>query len=247
MCLLVKCWNPHGSLTLEMLAFWTKFSPWISCLSRGRGDGDFYRKTFLLPPDSNTLNFDWTSLWTQQLELLTRSWSSRAPFLKRGKFVVPAGVKQLFFLQLGSTTKHLMTDPKRDSEFFTLDPRGFWGSETHCLLRGKSLSAYCFLRLRILNNQIATPDIHLFLDWIDFLVQESSEEHSSEVCPSSRTGALVERRPAAHLEACSQSVCQGAPARRKTTPAVCDKWRTEKGTGDQCREKFRAQWAHQHH
>ena len=92
-----------------------------------------------------------------------------------------------------------------------------------------------------LNNQFATPDIHLFLAWIDFSVQESSEEHSSEVCPPSGTGALVERRAAAYLEACSESVCQGSPARRKSTPAVCDKWRTEKSAGDQCREKFRAQ------
>lgn len=187
-----------------------------------------------LPVDSATWTFD---------SLVIKS----CTFLETRQICYASRCQAAVFLQLGSTTKHLMTDPKRDSEFFTLDPRGFWGSETHCLLRGKSLSAYCFLRLRILNNQIATPDIHLFLDWIDFSVQESSEEHSSEVCPSSRTGALVERRPAAHLEACSQSVCQGAPARRKTTPAVCDKWRTEKGTGDQCREKFRAQWAHQHH
>lgn len=87
----------------------------------------------------------------------------------------------------------------------------------------------------------ATPDIYLFLAWIDFSVQESSEEHSSKVCPPSGPRALVERRTATHLEACGQSVCQGTPARRKSTPAVCDKWRTEKGAGDQSREEFRAQ------
>lgn len=124
MCLLVKCWNPHGSLTLEMLAFWTKFSSWISCLSRGRGDGDFYRKMFPLLPDSNALNFDWSSLGTQHLELLTRTWSSRAPFLKRGKFVVPAGVKQLYFFAAGKYNKTLNGLPQgRQWVFYPWPPR----------------------------------------------------------------------------------------------------------------------------
>ena len=88
---------------------------------------------------------------------------------------------------------------------------------------------------------MATPDSYIFLTWIDFSVQESSEEHSSEVCPPSGARAPVERRTAAHLEACGQSVCQGTPTRRKSTPVVCDKWRTKKGAGDQCREEFRTQ------
>ena len=83
------------------------------------------------------------------------------------------------------------------------------GKQNSLSPKGPVIKCYYFLRL---NNQFATPDIHLFLAWIDFSVQESSEEHSSEVCPPSSTGALVERRTAAHPEACSQSVCQGTPA-----------------------------------
>ena len=49
------------------------------------------------------------------------------------------------------------------------------------------------------------------LNW--FPVQEGSEEHSPEVCPSPRVRTPAEWRATGHLEVCSLPVLQGPPAR----------------------------------
>ncbi|KAJ7363148.1 Sperm-associated antigen 6 [Desmophyllum pertusum] len=61
-----------------------------------------------------------------------------------------------------------------------------------------------------------------------------------KVCPPCRVRASTEGRTAKHLEACRQPVCQGTPARCGSTPAVCNKWRTKEGTGDQSRQELDA-------
>ena len=86
-----------------------------------------------------------SSLGKQQLEVLSCIWSVWAPW-KLGKFVLLAGVKQIFLTQLffWRHTKHFRTCATGNSEFclpktlnvplsFTLEKiEQLWGNKTHC-------------------------------------------------------------------------------------------------------------------